>query len=81
MRHATVSQPKSLWGGEIGLIATLAILGLLCLYIAFNTIEPAYRFHMVVAVICAALGVYAIFKRYEARRGPSAARDQRPAEL
>ena len=40
----TISQPKSLWSGEVGLIGVLAILGLLCLYIAAKTIEPAYHF-------------------------------------
>src|SRR5271166_2873027 len=66
----TLSQPKSLWSGEIGLISVLAILGLLCLYIAAKTIEPAYQFHMALGVICAAAGIFAIYKRY----------DQRPAE-
>src|SRR5271157_5902488 len=63
----TVSQPKSVWSGEIGLISVLAILGLLCLYIAAKTIEPAYAFHMALGVICAALGIFAVFQRYNAR--------------
>ena len=63
----TLSQPKSLWGGEIGLIGVLAILGLLCLYIAAKTIEPAFAFHMALGVICAALGIFAIFQRYNKR--------------
>jgi cytochrome c oxidase cbb3-type subunit 1 len=63
----TVSQPKSLWSGEIGLITVLAILGLICLYIAINTIEGPYAFHMGLGVICAALGVFAIFQRYTKR--------------
>ncbi len=63
----TVSQPKSLWSGEIGLIVVLAILALLCLFIAAKTIEPAYAFHMGLGVICAALGILAIFQRYNKR--------------
>jgi cytochrome c oxidase cbb3-type subunit I len=63
----TVSQPKALWGGEIGLIGVLAILGLLCLYIAAKTIEPAFAFHMALGVICAGLGLFAIFQRYSKR--------------
>ncbi len=63
----TVSQPKSLWSGEVGLIGVLAILGLLCLYIAAKTIEGAYQFHMVLGVIAAAAGIFAIFQRYNAR--------------
>ncbi len=63
----TVSQPKSLWGGEMGLISVLALLGLLCLYIAAKTIEPAYAFHMALGVICAGLGIFAIFQRYNKR--------------
>ena len=63
----TVSQPKSLWSGEIGMIAVLAILALLCLYIAINTIEPAFAFHMGLGVLCSGLGVYAIFQRYKNR--------------
>src|SRR5208282_3053533 len=63
----TLSQPKSLWGGEIGLISVLALLGLLCLYIAAKTMEPAYAFHMALGVICAALGIFAIFQRYNKR--------------
>src|SRR5208283_3662585 len=63
----TVSQPKSVWSGEIGLISVLAILGLLCLYIAAKTIEPAYAFHMALGVIAAALGIFAIFQRYNSR--------------
>ncbi|MBV9290062.1 MAG: cytochrome-c oxidase, cbb3-type subunit I [Hyphomicrobiales bacterium] len=66
----TVSQPKSLWGGELGLIAALAILGLLCIFIAAKTIEPAFAFHMGLGALAAALGVFAIFQRYS----------QRPAE-
>jgi len=63
----TVSQPKSLWSGEIGMIAVLAVLGLLCLFIAAKTIEPAYAFHMGLGVICAALAIFAIFQRYNKR--------------
>ncbi|MGO9420707.1 cbb3-type cytochrome c oxidase subunit I, partial [Roseiarcus sp.] len=63
----TVSQPKSLWSGEIGLIAVLAILGLLCLYIAIKTIEPAYAFHMGLGFICAAIAIFAIFQRFNKR--------------
>ena len=37
-----ITRPKSLWGGEIGLIGVLAILALACLLIAAKTIEPAY---------------------------------------
>ena len=78
----TVSQPKSLWSGEIGLIATLAIVGLLCLFIAVKTIEPAYRFHMALGVICAAAAILRDLPALQrARRGAAAARDQRAAEL
>ena len=63
----TVSQPKPLWGGEMGLIAVLALLGLLCIYIAAKTIEPAFAFHMGLGVLAAALGIFAIFQRYNQR--------------
>ena len=42
-------------------------MALLCLYIAAKTIEPAYAFHMALGVICAALGIFAIFQRYNKR--------------
>ena len=45
------SQPKSLWGGEIGLIGALTLLGFLLLFIAARTIEPAYAFHMGLGVL------------------------------
>jgi len=61
------SQPKSLWGGEVGLIGALGLLGLLCIYIAANTVEPAYAFHMGLGVVAAGLGVFAIFQRFSAR--------------
>ncbi len=61
------SQPKSLWGGELGLIALLLMLALLCIFIAARTVEPAYSFHMGLAVIGAALGIFAILRRFYAR--------------
>src|SRR6516164_573184 len=61
------SQPKSLWGGEVGLIGALGLLGLLCIYIAANTVESAYAFHMGLGVVAAGLGVFAIFQRFSAR--------------
>jgi cytochrome c oxidase cbb3-type subunit 1 len=60
-------QPKSLWGGELGLIGVLLILALLCIFIAARTVEPAYSFHMGLAVIGAALGIFAMLKRFYAR--------------
>jgi len=63
----TVAQPKSLWGGELGLIAVLVLLFLLCLFIAARTIEPAYAFHMGLGVVAAAVGIFAILQRYNAR--------------
>ena len=63
----TVAQPKALWGGEMGLIAVLAILALLCLFIAAKTFEPAFAFHMGLGVIAAAAGIFAIYQRYSAR--------------
>src|SRR6516162_202517 len=61
------SQPKSLWGGEVGLIGALGLLGLLCIYIAANTVEPAYAFHMRLGALVAAAGIFAIFQRFNAR--------------
>jgi cytochrome c oxidase cbb3-type subunit I len=58
---------KSFWGNEVGLIAILAFTALRCLYIAAKTIEPAYAFHMGLCVVAAALGVLAVFLRFEAR--------------
>src|SRR5271165_6926382 len=63
----TVAQPKSLWGGELGLIAVLVLLFLLCLFIEARTIEPAYAFHMGLGVVAAAVGIFAILQRYNAR--------------
>jgi cytochrome c oxidase cbb3-type subunit 1 len=53
----------------MGLIAVLANLGLLCIFIAARTIEPAYAFHMGLGAIAAALGIFAIFQRYNRRPG------------
>ena len=64
---STPSQPKALWAGELGMMGVLAALALLCIYIAAGTIEPAYSFHMGLAVIAAALGIFAILQRYYAR--------------
>ena len=61
------SQPKSLWGGEIGLIGVLGLLALLCIFIAAQTIEPAYGFHMGLGAVVAAAGIFAIFQRFNAR--------------
>ena len=63
----TAAQPKSLWSGELGLIGVLAVLGLLCLFIAARTIEPAYAFHMGLGVLAAGLGIFVIFQRYNIR--------------
>ncbi|HXZ15447.1 MAG TPA: cbb3-type cytochrome c oxidase subunit I, partial [Roseiarcus sp.] len=49
------------------MIAVLAVLGLICLFIAAKTIEPAFAFHMALGVLCAALAIFAIFQRYNAR--------------
>ncbi len=54
-------------GGEVGLTAVLAVLGLVCLYAAAKTIEPAYAFHMALGVVAAAAGIFAIFQRYATR--------------
>jgi cytochrome c oxidase cbb3-type subunit I len=64
---ATRSEAKALWLGELGLIGVLTLLALLCIFIAANTIEPAYSFHMGLAVLAAALGIAAIVQRYNAR--------------
>jgi cytochrome c oxidase cbb3-type subunit I len=64
---STPSQAKALWGGELGLIGVLATLALLCIFIAAGTIEPAYSFHMGLAVVAAALGIFAILQRYTSR--------------
>jgi cytochrome c oxidase cbb3-type subunit I len=61
------SQAKELWAGELGLMCVLAALALLCIFIAAGTIEPAYNFHMGLAVVAAALGIFAILQRYTAR--------------
>ncbi len=63
----TASQPKTLWSGELGLVAVLALLGLLCIFIAAKTIEPAYAFHMALGVICSGVGIFAIFQRFSKR--------------
>src|SRR5271166_1033174 len=63
----TASQPKTLWSGELGLVAVLALLGLLCIFIAAKTIEPAYAFHMALGVICSGVGIFAIFQRFNKR--------------
>ncbi len=62
-----VTTRKSMRGGEVGLIAVLAIIALACLYIAAKTIEPAFAFHMALGVIASAAGVFAIFQRYSGR--------------
>ena len=66
-----ITRPKSLWGGEVGLTAVLAVLALACLSCAAKTIEPAYAFHMALGVIAAAVGIFAIFQRYSASARPS----------
>jgi cytochrome c oxidase cbb3-type subunit I len=63
----TAAKPKSLWGGELGLIGVLAILGMLCLFIAARTVEPAYAFHMGLGVLAAGLSIFVIFQRYNIR--------------
>ncbi len=65
--QSSVTQPKPLWSGEVGLIAVLALLGMLCLFIAARTIEPAYGFHMGLGVLACGLGIFAIFQRYNVR--------------
>ncbi len=62
-----VTTRKSMRGGEIGLIAVLAIMALACLYIAAKTIEPAFAFHMALGVVASAAGIFAIFQRYSVR--------------
>jgi cytochrome c oxidase cbb3-type subunit 1 len=62
-----VTTRKSMRGGEVGLTAVLAVLALVCLYIAAKTIEPAYAFHMALGVVFAAAAIFAIFQRYSAR--------------
>ena len=62
-----VTTRKSMRGGEVSLIAVLAIVALACLYIAAKTIEPAFAFHMALGVIASAAGIFAIFQRYSGR--------------
>ena len=64
-----VTTAKSLRAGEIGLVATLAAICLLCLFIAAKTIEPAYAFHMWLSALASAGAVFAIFHRYNERDG------------
>ena len=49
-----VTTKKSMRGGEVGLIAVLAIVALACLTIAVETIEPAFAFHMALGVVASA---------------------------
>ena len=63
------STSKSLRVGEVGLTVILAVLALACLFIAFETIEPAFAFHMILGALGSAAGIYLIFKRYGARPG------------
>src|SRR5271155_3842000 len=58
------SRPKSFRGGEIGLVAVLA---LLCIFVAAETIESAYAFRMGFGALVAAAGIFAIFRRFSAR--------------
>jgi len=58
------SRPKSFRGGEIGLVAVLA---LLCIFVAAQTIESAYAFRMGFGALVAAAGIFAIFRRFSAR--------------
>ena len=58
------SRPKSFRGGEIGLVAVLA---LLCIFVAAQTIESAYAFHMGFGALVAAAGIFAIFQRFNGR--------------
>src|SRR5208282_1727004 len=62
-----VTTRKSMRGGEMSLIAVLAIVALACLYIAVETIEPAFAFHMALGVVASAAGIFAIFQRYAGR--------------
>jgi cytochrome c oxidase cbb3-type subunit 1 len=62
-----VTTRKSMRGGEVSLIAVLAIVALACLYIAAKTIEPAFAFHMALGVIASAAAIFAIFQRYSGR--------------
>jgi cytochrome c oxidase cbb3-type subunit 1 len=62
-----VTTKKSMRGGEISLIAVLAIGALACLTIAVKTIEPAFAFHMALGVVASAAGIYAILQRYSGR--------------
>jgi cytochrome c oxidase cbb3-type subunit 1 len=62
-----VSKNKSLRVGEVLLVVVLAVLALGCAFIAAKTIEPAYAFHMALGALCSALGIFAIFQRYNAR--------------
>jgi cytochrome c oxidase cbb3-type subunit 1 len=62
-----VTTKKSMRGGEVGLIAVLAIVALACLTIAVETIEPAFAFHMALGVVASAAGVYAVARRYSGR--------------
>ncbi len=66
-----VTTRKSMRGGEVSLIAVLAIIALACLYIAAKTIEPAFAFHMALGVIASAAGIFAIFQRYSGRPAES----------
>ena len=61
------STNKSLRIGEASLAVVLAVLALACLFIAAKTIEPAFAFHMWLFVLGGAAGVFAIFRRYNAR--------------
>ncbi len=44
----------------------LGLLALLCIFIAAQTIEPAYAFHMGLGALVAAAGIFAIFQRFNA---------------
>ncbi len=63
----TLSPQKSLRFGEVGLSIVLAVLALLTAFVAIKAWTPGYAFHMVLFALASAGGVYAIFRRYNAR--------------
>ncbi len=63
----TLSPQKSLRFGEVGVGAALAVTALLTAFVAIKAWTPGYAFHMVLYAIASALGVFAIYRRYQSR--------------
>ncbi len=77
------STAKSLRTGEVSLVVVLAAIAFLCLFIAAKTIEPAYAFHMwlAVAACCRRHLHHLPALQCAHRQRTRSARDRRQAQL